>query len=658
MKKIFYTINLLLIFTIIATFYLWISTYGTFKLYSNVTNPGFYISYNHLSDAFIAGKLYLLKEPDSKLLKLKDPYDPNLNKGIRWHDASLYNGKYYLYFGVVPAVLFYVPYKLLTGYYMPDNLLALLLMFGGFLWASAILIYIKDKYFPEVSNHLVLLCLLVLGFSNNSGFLLGNVRLYEIAIATGYFFSIAAIYFFCRAFDNLQISCGKLFCGGLCAGLALGSRPNYIFLILFIVLILFKLILSKLKLSKLLLYAFSLLFPYILCLLLLMFYNYFRFKNPFETGHSYQLLAYFNNKLIGKPSLENLNLNFYLYFLHRPKIDYIFPFVHLSGLVPSFLKIPKIYFAERMAGILPTIPFVFLLIMSPILLLFSKLISFLLKRTYLREFKKFPLYEFSLLLLAGISNLSLFLLIGFITYRYLTDFVTFFILSSSIIWFYFDSIFKQVRILKILLRIIAIAFAIISIYFGIAFGIDGKNMHYFRANRHGYFKLSSYFAPISKFLLENLSDWNGVKHQRIKLPVSLEALVESEVDHSVKNAIDNRVFLNWTIGGLLPREIIAKFKNTSLVASFWVFQQHKTVYRDWEKVSAFFYADNKLISRQVKNVELFKGNIIQHIEFEPVLADKVKLVFYKQREKEPDVKNIENEIKLVDYVEIFFEGNS
>ena len=61
------------------------------------------------------GHLYIDREPAPELLALADPYDPALNHPYKMGDVSLYRGKYYLYFGVAPALTLLFPYALLTG---------------------------------------------------------------------------------------------------------------------------------------------------------------------------------------------------------------------------------------------------------------------------------------------------------------------------------------------------------------------------------------------------------------------------------------------------------------------------------------------------------------------------------------------------------------
>src|SRR5688500_8282055 len=55
--------------------------------------------YNLLIDGWLDGQLHMKVVVPPELLALKDPYDPTLRPpDLGLHDASFYNGKYYLYF--------------------------------------------------------------------------------------------------------------------------------------------------------------------------------------------------------------------------------------------------------------------------------------------------------------------------------------------------------------------------------------------------------------------------------------------------------------------------------------------------------------------------------------------------------------------------------
>ncbi len=87
--------------------------------------------------AMAHGQLYLDEEPPQWLQDMADPYD----KGARdeaqketgepyLFDVAYHDGHYYVYFGVVPVVLFYLPFYLLTGANFPTAIGVLIAVRG------------------------------------------------------------------------------------------------------------------------------------------------------------------------------------------------------------------------------------------------------------------------------------------------------------------------------------------------------------------------------------------------------------------------------------------------------------------------------------------------------------------------------------------------
>ena len=76
--------------------------------------------FNLLAHGFLKGHLYIDKAVREALLRLPNPYDPALRPpGLALHDASLYNGHYYIYWGAAPVVTLLLPFICLTGHDLP-----------------------------------------------------------------------------------------------------------------------------------------------------------------------------------------------------------------------------------------------------------------------------------------------------------------------------------------------------------------------------------------------------------------------------------------------------------------------------------------------------------------------------------------------------------
>ena len=82
--------------------------------------------YEALAVSMAEGKLWLPETVPDSLLTLDNPYDParraaaSAQSGDAYPvDVALYEGHYYVYFGIVPELLFFLPFRLMTGHTLP-----------------------------------------------------------------------------------------------------------------------------------------------------------------------------------------------------------------------------------------------------------------------------------------------------------------------------------------------------------------------------------------------------------------------------------------------------------------------------------------------------------------------------------------------------------
>src|SRR5215831_17918599 len=151
--------------------------------------------YNLLAQGFASGHLYLPFAVSPDLLAQPDPYDPALNDSLKLFDAALFNKHYYLYHGSAPAVLLFLPWRLITGHDLPENFAAFVFCYFGFLFSGAALLALLRFAGKEPGPVATGVLLLGLGFCQSVPFLLNRTWVYEIAIAGGYFCVSAALYF-------------------------------------------------------------------------------------------------------------------------------------------------------------------------------------------------------------------------------------------------------------------------------------------------------------------------------------------------------------------------------------------------------------------------------------------------------------------------------
>ena len=107
--------------------------------------------YQELAEALSEGKVSV-GDAEEALLAMKNPYDTIALQaaGIGYRaDYAYHNGKYYVYFGIVPVLLLYLPYYLLTRGAL-QNYVAVFVFFAGFIIAAAGFVYeLMKRYFKE-----------------------------------------------------------------------------------------------------------------------------------------------------------------------------------------------------------------------------------------------------------------------------------------------------------------------------------------------------------------------------------------------------------------------------------------------------------------------------------------------------------------------------
>jgi hypothetical protein len=294
---------------------------------------------------------------DPQLLELDDPYDPALNRKvpILW-DASLYKGRYYLYFGAVPALLFHLPIRLVAGVYPDDHLvicvLSLLVIFVLVLIFRLLLAQNKCR------THIPLwLWSVVIASSSNLSLQLGG-GIYVISTISGQLFVLLALFFLLRSLESKNRA-ALFFASGISFALAVGSRPTTLpYVIIFT---LFGASLLFRKRLSLRLFA-SFLSPLILGAAVLTTFNYARFNDPFEFGLSYQItLADLRSAGLCSFSPETYPHRFILQtwysMLSPPDFSLSFPHVFFPKKPATWIDVPdEMIGIDAVSGILWTSP--------------------------------------------------------------------------------------------------------------------------------------------------------------------------------------------------------------------------------------------------------------------------------------------------------------
>jgi hypothetical protein len=248
-----------------------------------------YSLFNDLSNGFRNGHLHLATTPDPRLLNLIDPYDPILNQPYRLHDASLYNGRYYSYFGPVAALVLYLPAQML-GFELHAWQVSFLL--GCALLAISIRI-LKLLFTSQMSKHPVRFTglIVLLSFGSITPILLRRPAMYEVAILSGTFLLMFSLYFLIKGYQSTKLMPRYTSLAIFFAALSFWSRPSHLFSMLIV--FSFSIFFSRRNLNQVIFFAAEFFF----LLTVIGLYNYLRFQSLTEFGTSYQLSGFNSRNL-------------------------------------------------------------------------------------------------------------------------------------------------------------------------------------------------------------------------------------------------------------------------------------------------------------------------------------------------------------------------
>lgn len=397
-------------------------------------NPGFidpswahHNQYNELAQAFLNGQLHLEKEVPQTLIDMDNPYDryererifENSGESVPW-DTAYYNGKYYVYFGVLPVILFYLPAQLL-GFDFP-NFLAVVI-FSWVLIAGVFLLYAKiiKMYLSETPYLLYLILSVTTVLTGGVMYIIKRPDFYSIPIIGALAFTVMGFYFWISALDGAALSRSRLCIGSVFMALVLALRPNLVFFSCAAFIIFWGSVFSDRELlsvkSRLsdekyrgVKNTIAFCAPYIIVGVMVMIYNGMRFSSPFDFGASYNLTT--SDMTKRGFALDRWGLGIFEYLFRPPAISATFPF--LSSSYPSTSYIGFTSREGMFGGIFATYPILWSL--------------FAMHKTKSQKPFKFAL----ILLVAGFVTCLVDIQAGGILPRYTCDFAVFFVMAAAI----------------------------------------------------------------------------------------------------------------------------------------------------------------------------------------------------------------------------------
>lgn len=350
--------------------------------------------YQRLAQALSEGRTWIdtpeQAETMRRLSEMENPYDTGARdkvlQGKRsevW-DMAFYRGHLYVYFGVVPVLLTYLPFYLLMGMDLSTAFVAWiaysLILIGAFFCLRALV----RRYFPKLPFAAYLALSVLLGNCTGVLTFAMSPSFYTVPIAYGLAFVLLALALWISAAERWEILLGRhaaptdpdLLCfvplsatpssteigwrivlGSLFAALVAGCRPQFLVFTALALPIFLPLMRSEARrrvtLRRMLLFSL----PYLAVAIPLMYYNYIRFGSPFDFGANYNLTT--NDMTRRGLKLARLPDGLFSYLFALPNIRPKFPFWYAVPFSADYLG--KTIYEKMFGGALATFPFLWLL---------------------------------------------------------------------------------------------------------------------------------------------------------------------------------------------------------------------------------------------------------------------------------------------------------
>lgn len=258
--------------------------------------------YQRLGDALIHGRTWLDLPVDSALTTMDNPYSyfdrhdlaASGTHQFFW-DHAYYNGHYYCYFGVVPAVLLFAPYQLITGAWLPTWVAIAVSCAVATLCGTLLVRKIARDIFPHISLGVMWLAIIGFNLATNLLQYCHRADTYGIPIAMSIALTLAGLlcWQYSKRTDS-TVNPWLVGLGSICMALNLGTRPQFILASALAIPMFWqqpvhdRTLFSRRGFGA----TCAALVSYVVVFAMLMLYNYARFGSFLDFGATYNLSGY------------------------------------------------------------------------------------------------------------------------------------------------------------------------------------------------------------------------------------------------------------------------------------------------------------------------------------------------------------------------------
>ncbi len=292
--------------------------------------PEHHLQYQELARAIADGHVWVDDQPSEGLLAAKNPYDTIYLQAEQIPykaDYAYFQGKYYVYFGIVPELIFYLPCYLLTGKNFPNHL-AVYGFYAGFV-AAVFGLYREavKRWFAKLPYFAYLLASAVTLTFGGYMYLIVRPDLYNLPIMGANMFTAAGLGLWLAGLNREKRRSGFFLAGSLCMALVAGCRPQMLLFSALAVPLFWEEAVKKRKLFSARSYGdtAAVCLPYVLVAAGIMVYNYLRFASPVDFGAAYSLT---NNDMTKRGmNLNRVAYGIFCFFFQPARYEGVFPFL-------------------------------------------------------------------------------------------------------------------------------------------------------------------------------------------------------------------------------------------------------------------------------------------------------------------------------------------
>ncbi|MCR5715380.1 MAG: hypothetical protein K6G23_00855 [Lachnospiraceae bacterium] len=297
-----------------------------------------YISeYADLARSFANGSVALDYQVDPRLLALENPYDYTTRATMEleaYWDTAFYQGNYYVYFGVVPVVLLYLPYYLITGRDLNNvdcaTVFAILTVLGS-IWLVR---EVMKRFFTDAPFWMFPVISILIGFQEPLVYLYSRGDIYDIPILAANGFLLLGLAAWIHALNESHRENATttiyMCIGSLCMALVAGCRPQMVLASILAIPLFRTMVFEQRALfsRKRMIRTGAFVLPFVLVAAALMAYNAARFGSPFDFGANYNLTT--NDMTRRGMEIDRIPGGVFYLLFQPPVILATFPFIRTA----------------------------------------------------------------------------------------------------------------------------------------------------------------------------------------------------------------------------------------------------------------------------------------------------------------------------------------